>query len=130
MNTGRLFVYSGLLALLITGPAFAGQYQRTKDGKTRVWNENPKPGDLVTWSGGRDAEGYATGYGTLTWFAPQKALLTGSNIAREGHYIVSSRASGTMVHGKFEEGPAGAKPKKKERTDFSEQRPRAPSPHA
>jgi len=36
----RLFVYSGLLALLITGTTFAGWYQRTKDGKTRVWNEN------------------------------------------------------------------------------------------
>src|SRR5207302_5221654 len=32
----------------------AGRYQRTKDGTTRVWNENPKTGDLVTWSGARD----------------------------------------------------------------------------
>ncbi|PYK72717.1 MAG: hypothetical protein DME44_03710 [Verrucomicrobia bacterium] len=113
MNTRRLFVYSGLLALLITGTTFAGRYQRAKDGKTRVWNESPKPGDLVTWSGARDAKGYATGYGTLTWFAPQNEVETGSHIARRRHYIVTSRESGMMVHGKFEQAPAKAEPKKR-----------------
>jgi hypothetical protein len=127
VNTRRLFVYSGLLALLITGTAFAGRYQRTKDGKSRVWNENPKPGDSVTWSGARDAKGYATGYGTLTWFTPENAVETGSHIARQRHYTVSSRVSGTMVHGKFEEASANAEPKKKERTGISKQRPSAPS---
>jgi hypothetical protein len=119
-----------LLALLITGTAFAGQYERTKDGKTRVWNENPKPGDLVTWSGARDAEGYATGYGTLTWFTPQNVMLTGSSIARQRNYTVSSRVSGIMAHGKLEEAPADAEPKKKERTRVSAQRRKAPSARA
>src|SRR5438445_9180697 len=118
MNTRRLFVYSGLLALLITGTAFAGRYQRTKNGRTRVWNENPKPGDLVTWSGARDAEGYATGYGTLTWFAPQNEVETGSHIARPRHYIVTSRESGMMVHGKFEKAPANAEPRRKDGRTF------------
>ncbi len=134
MNTRRLFVYSGLLALLITGTAFAGRYQRTKDDTTRVWNENPKPGDLVTWSGARDAKGYATGYGTVTWFTPQNEVETGSgmrrwlrHIARQRHYTVSSRESGIMVHGKFEQASAAAEPKKKGRTDISEQRSSAPS---
>ena len=122
MNTRRLLVHSGLLALLITGTAFAGRYQRTRDNKTRVWNENPKPGDLVTWSGARDAKGYATGYGTVTWFTPQNEVETGSHIARQRHYIVSSSKSGIMVHGKFEEVPANAEPKKKGRTDISERR--------
>jgi len=122
VNTRRLLVYSGLLALLITGTAFAGRYQRTKDGRTRVWNENPKPGDLVTWSGARDAKGYATGYGTVTWFRPQNEVETGSHIARERYYIVSRRESGMMVQGKFEEAPAAAEPKRKERTEISEQR--------
>jgi hypothetical protein len=125
VNTGRLFVYSGLLALFITGTAFAGRYQQTKDGKTRVWNENPQPGDLVTWSGARDAKGYATGYGTVTWFRPQKVILTGSNIARERHYTVSRQVSGTMVHGKLEEAPT--EPKKKERARVSEERRKAPA---
>jgi hypothetical protein len=133
---GRLFVYSGLLALLITGTAFAGRYQRTKDGTTRVWNENPKPGDLVTWSGARDATGYATGYGTVTWFTPQNEVETGSglpawlrHITRQRHYTVSRRESGIMVHGKFEEASAAAEPKKKDRTEISEQRSSASSTH-
>ena len=129
MSTRRLFVYSGLLALLITDTAFAGRYQRTKDGTTRVWNENPKAGDLVTWSGARDAKGYATGFGTVTWFTPQNEVETGSGVAawlrhigRQRHYIVTSRESGIMVQGKFEQAPANAEPKKKGRTDISERR--------
>jgi hypothetical protein len=123
-----------LLALLVTGTAFAGRYQRTKDGTTRVWNENPKAGDLVTWSGARDAKGYATGFGTVTWFTPQNEVETGSGVAawlrhigRQRHYIVTSRESGIMVQGKFEQAPANAEPKKKGRTDISEeQAPSAP----
>jgi len=129
VNTRRLFIYSGLLALLITGTAFAGRYQRTRDNKTRVWNENPKPGDLVTWSGARDAKGYATGYGTVTWFNPQNEVETGSHIARQRHYAVSRSESGMMVHGKFEEASAAVEPKKKERSDIFEQRSSAPSTH-
>jgi hypothetical protein len=129
VNTRRVFVYGGLLALLIIGTAFAGRYQRTEDNKTRVWNENPKPGDLVTWSGARDAKGYATGYGTVTWFIPQNEVETGSHIARQRHYTVSRSESGTMVHGKFEEASATAEPKKKEGMDISEQRSGAPSTH-
>ena len=129
MNTRRLFIHSGLLALLITGTAFAGRYQRTRDNKTRVWNENPKPGDLVTWSGARDAKGYATGYGRVTWFTPQNEVETGSHISRQRHYTVSRSESGMMVHGKFEEASAAAEPKKKERTEISERRSSASSTH-
>lgn len=132
MSTRRLFVYSGLLASLITGTTFAGRYQRTKDGTTRVWNENPKAGDLVTWSGARDAKGYATGFGTVTWFTSENEVETGSGVAawlrhigRQRHYIVTSRESGIMVQGKFEQAPANAEPKKKGRTDISEEQ--APS---
>jgi hypothetical protein len=121
-----------LLALLITGTAFGGRYQRTKDGKTLVWNENPKPGDLVTWSGARDAKDYATGLGTVTWFTPQNEVEKGSGVAawlrrigHQRHYIVTSRESGIMVQGKFEQAPANADPKKKGRTDISEEQ--APS---
>ena len=104
MSTRRFLVPSTLLALLFTGAALAGQYQRTKDDRTLVWNEDHKGGDLVSWSGKRDADGYATGYGTLTWYAPEDMLQTGSNPPR-AHYRVSSRVSGTMVHGKFAEAP-------------------------
>jgi hypothetical protein len=121
VNTPQAFVYSALLMLLFASAGLAGQYQQTKDSKTIVWNEDHKPDDLVSWSGKRDADGYATGYGTLTWYTPDDMLETGSNVPRK-HYRVSSRVSGTMVHGKFEEAPPSTtaaapiepeKPKKK-----------------
>jgi hypothetical protein len=113
------------LGILITSTTFAGRYERTKDGKTLVWNEDPKRGDLVTWSGARDEQGYATGYGTLTRYTPEKATLFGSFIGRPRHYAVSSTVSGTMVHGKLEETPT-AQPTPKERANISQNRPTAP----
>jgi hypothetical protein len=121
VNTRQPFVYSALLVLLFASAALAGQYQKTRDGKTLVWNEDHKPDDMVSWSGKRDADGYATGYGTLTWYTPDDLLETGSNLPRK-HYTVLSRVSGTMVQGKFGEAPPATtaeapiepqKPKKK-----------------
>ena len=66
----------------------AGNYQPTKDGKTFVWNGTPRPGDAATWDGDRDKEGYATGFGSLTWY-------TASGNVFALYY-------GNMVHGKFE----------------------------
>jgi hypothetical protein len=102
VSTRRFIIPGTLLALLFASAALAGQYQKTKDGRTLVWNEDHKPDDLVSWSGKRDADGYATGYGTLTWYTPDDILETGSNLPRK-HYRVSSRVSGTMVQGKFGE---------------------------
>ena len=85
--SGRfLFVFSALL--LFASVAFgAGDYQRTKDGKTTVWNAEPKPGDEAAWFGDRDGEGYATGAGTLTWYTAKGNVY--------GRYF------GNMVRGKF-----------------------------
>jgi hypothetical protein len=78
-----------LFLLLCVGTAFGdGTYQRTKDGKTTVWNDNPKPGDSAIWVGDRDAEGFATNTGTLTWYTASGALY--------------ARFVGNMVHGKFD----------------------------
>jgi hypothetical protein len=109
VSTRRFFLYRTLLALLFSGTALAGQYQLTKDDKTLVWNEDHKAGDLVSWSGKRDADGYASGYGILTWYVPENARETGSNVPRK-RYRISSRVSGTMVHGKFEQAPPHATP--------------------
>jgi hypothetical protein len=82
-------IICGLLPLVFNGVAFAqGAYQRTKDGKTMVWNSDPKPGDVATWFGDRDAEGYATKVGTLTWY-----------MANGAGYV---RYFGNMVRGKFD----------------------------
>lgn len=88
--TARVFLLSGAL-LAFAYSAFAeGNYQQTRDGKTSVWNSNPKPGDAASWVGDRDRRGYATGFGTLTW-----------SVERQGRTVVFARYFGKMVEGKF-----------------------------
>lgn len=103
MKAPGFIVFGALLLLLILakGALADGAYQRTEDHKkTFVWNNNPKPDDTATWSGGRDAEGYATGPGTLQWFRRDRSFTTGSNVFSPKKTLISSY-SGTMVHGKF-----------------------------
>ncbi len=95
----RVLVYGALL-LFLNG-AHAGTYQRTKDGKTLIWNNYPRRGDAATWSGRQDTHGYATGYGTLTWYTKDRAIATGSIIPSRRH-SVTGRYSGKMVRGKLE----------------------------
>src|ERR1051326_8843668 len=78
--------------VLCTGSLFGGgEYQQTRDGKTLVWNDNPQPGDTATWSGDRDGEGYAAGFGTLTWYTRERA----------GKPQLYARFFGNMVRGKL-----------------------------
>src|ERR1700736_3955934 len=102
VNAPRLVCLTTLLTLLFASGAYAdGTYQRTEDRKkTLVWNNDPQPGDAATWSGGRDADGYATGPGKLQWSRIERGFQTGSNIAARKRAPISS-FSGTMVHGKF-----------------------------
>jgi hypothetical protein len=87
----RFFLICGGL-IAFAGAAFAeGEYQHTKDGKTSVWNSTPKAGDVSTWNGDRDGEGYATGFGTLTWYTQQR-----------GESALYAVYYGNMVHGKFD----------------------------
>jgi ketosteroid isomerase-like protein len=102
INIRSVFVCSALLlfASVVYG---AGSYQPTKDGKTLVWNESSKRGKEATWSGRRDKNGFATGFGTLTWYQVAPTTVTGSNIPDARRYaVVISRCSGKMVEGKFE----------------------------
>jgi hypothetical protein len=70
-----------------------GEYQQTRDGKTTVWNGSPKAGESASWAGARDKDGYATGFGTITW----------SNADGKVYAVYY----GNMVNGKFE-GPVNA----------------------
>ena len=102
VNSRSFFVWSALFLLLFANVALAGgKYQRTKDRKTRVWNNYPEPGDAVTWSGDRDADKYATGSGTLTWYIPERKYVTGSSLPSVAHTI-AIRYSGNMVRGKLD----------------------------
>ena len=66
----------------------AGEYQQTRDSKTTVWNGSPKPGESASWAGARDKEGYASGFGTVTWY-------TANGTVYAVYY-------GNMVNGKLE----------------------------
>src|SRR5947209_18235369 len=102
MNIRWLLFCSGLL-LFVDGASGAGTYQRTRDGRTLVWNNDPDRGEEATWSGKKDKNGFATGSGTLTWYKPKRTVVTGSSIpdARR-NAVVISRYTGQMVQGKFE----------------------------
>jgi len=86
-----LFVCATLLVLVDVARG-DGTYQRTRNGRTLVWNNYPKPSDEATWSGSRDRERYARGFGTLTWYKRE------SGFARPTLY---ARYWGNMVGGKF-----------------------------
>jgi hypothetical protein len=100
----------------------AGVYQRTKDGKTLVWNNFPSDDDIAVWSGKRDADGYATGKGTLSWYKSEKAFQTGSFLPGKGSAMVAVISySGTMVHGKLNGPVIGVDPDgKKMRLAFAD----------
>jgi hypothetical protein len=102
VNMRWIFVYGAMLLLCAHGAyAGGGKYQRTKDGKALVWNNHPLPGDAATWSGDRDPEKYATGYGTLTWSRRENKSRTGSNIPIPQH-IELTRYSGMMIRGRLD----------------------------
>src|SRR5438445_2280068 len=75
--------------LVWTAMALAqGEYQQTKDGKTRIWDGTPRSGETATWNADRDKDDYATGFGALTWYTAKGK--------------VYALYYGNMVHGKFE----------------------------
>jgi hypothetical protein len=104
----RFFFVCGALLLLVAGAAFGdGTYQRTRDGKTMIWNDRARPGDEASWSGDRDRQGYATGFGTLTWYTTER-----KGEGRSAKSVIDVRYWGNMVRGKFD-GPVNAHSKGK-----------------
>jgi len=100
---GRLLLICGALLGLMELASGEGNYQSTKDGKTLVWNGHPKPGDVVTWSGDRDRDDYASGFGRLVWYTSEPESVKPQLYARYW---------GRMVDGKFE-GPVNVHAKRK-----------------
>ena len=107
--SGRFLFVCGALLVFANVALGDGTYQRTRDGKTFVWNNYPKPGDEATWSGGRDREGYARGFGTLIWYTVEPESET--SFAKPALY---ARYWGNMVRGKLN-GPVNVHSKKKTR---------------
>ena len=100
MTARCLFVCSALL--LLANVAYGARYQRTKDGKTLVWNNLRSVAQEATWSGGRDSAGYATGEGTLTWYRGELKIATDPSKPLTKSSVVVSSYTGKMVQGKFE----------------------------
>jgi len=98
---GRLLFVCGTLLVLAQIARGDGNYQHTKDGKTLVWNNHPKPGDVATWSGARDREGFARGFGPLTWYTKEPGLVKPQFYARYWGRMVDGRFEGPVnVHAK------------------------------
>jgi len=97
------FLFVALFVLFVEVARGQGTYQTVRNGKALVWNDNPKTGDEATWSGGRDRDGYARGFGTLTWYTKEQ----GSDKPQ-----LYALYWGNMVHGKLN-GPVNAHSKKK-----------------
>ena len=103
----RFFLVPALLAASLAPSAGAGEYQRTKDGKTLVWNAKPQPGDEATWFGDRDKEGYASGVGTLTWYTSKGTIYAryfGNMAHGKFNGAVNAHARGKTAHAKFVDG--------------------------
>ena len=102
----RCFFICTALLLLVGAVNAGGIYQHTRDGRTVIWNNYPSLDNEATWSGSRDSKGFATGYGTLTWYKVQRAVVTGSNIASSRASavggVITNRYSGKMILGKFD----------------------------
>jgi hypothetical protein len=98
-----LFVWGATLLLFANVALSEGAYQHTRNGRALIWNDHPKAGDEATWSGGRDREGYARGFGTLIWYTKE------TDSAKPALY---ARYWGNMVEGKFN-GPVNVHSKKK-----------------
>jgi hypothetical protein len=85
----RLILICCVLVAFAPGQTFAaGEFQKARDGKTMIWNWQAKAGDTADWSGGRDKDGYATGFGDLTLYNTDGKTF--------GLFY------GKMAHGKFE----------------------------
>ena len=84
-----------------------GMYQQTKNGKTMVWNSEPRQGDTATWAGDRNHDGYATGFGTLTWYTSKGEIYAryyGRMIDGKLDGPVNAHSKGKTAHATFAEG--------------------------
>ena len=98
MNAGRILA----LILAVAMPAYgASNYDRTIDGKTKIWHNSSEQGLQATWTGERDENGYATGRGTLTWFRVRHDWETGSRLPGS-KYTQVTQYTGKMVDGKLD----------------------------
>jgi ketosteroid isomerase-like protein len=98
MNPGRILFFGLTLAM---ASAVYAKYDRTVDGRTKVWRNQGQSRAPVSWSGDRDEKGYATGKGTLTYYRSVRSWETGS-LLPDTKYVKVRELTGKMVEGKLE----------------------------
>jgi hypothetical protein len=101
------FILMGFFLLASVAFAATGEYQQTRDDKTTVWNGSPKSGESSAWAGARDKEGYATGFGTITWYTSQGkvyAMYYGNMIRGKLDGPVNAHSRGKTAHAYFADG--------------------------
>jgi ketosteroid isomerase-like protein len=108
----RLFFACVAMLLLANRADASGRYQRAEDGQTFIWSNYPKSNYEATWSGDRDANGYAKGYGTLTWYKVNRNFIVGSILPNAKRTVVA-HYSGKMTAGKLEGQVVNADPEGK-----------------
>jgi hypothetical protein len=97
----RWILVVGVLLAFVDLAHGQGNYQRTRNGKTLVWNDHPKAGDVATWSGGRDRDGYARGFGTLIWYTKEANAEKAQLFARYWGNMTQGKLNGAVnVHSK------------------------------
>src|ERR1041385_752098 len=91
------FICFGYALLFAVSAALggSGEYQSTRDGKTTVWNGNPKPGESASWAGNRDKQGYATGTGASRGRSTCTTSSAPRSSSAPGHADLRSRRAGT-----------------------------------
>jgi uncharacterized protein (TIGR02246 family) len=87
--------------LIANAGVASAKYDRTIDGKTRVWHNVSAQKVQPRWSGDRDEKGYATGKGTLTWYRVDHGWETGSFLP-DSKYVPLAKYTGKMVEGKLQ----------------------------
>ena len=103
----RPLILSLSLVLAFTTVAAGGTYHRTTDKAALVWNNLPAIDDEASWDGAVDADGYATGVGTLTWSKGGEWVCKYSGLMVRGRlhgYVTNVDADGSAFAGTFTRG--------------------------
>jgi hypothetical protein len=84
----------------------AGEWITSKEG-AKLWNPYPQPNETCSWTGKKDANGYATGAGMIVWFQGSTIheVSTGSHTAgREDGVFYTMTPNGDVSVTYFESG--------------------------
>ena len=101
----RITIYFVSLCLMTTS-AFCGEWIADKQNGCKVWNEQPAPGESITWTGGCEG-GKANGKGILQLYKNNKKESKNEGEFKDGKmngHGTKTFPDGTIYKGEFKEG--------------------------